>query len=521
MSGGLALLWQNREEGTVQGYSQYHIDLLVEVEGNRKWRLIGFYGEPRREHRQVSWDLLRTLAHNNSELWCVIGDVNNILSQSEKRGGNRYPEWLLEGFQRTLTYCNLVDVDLLGYQYTWEKGKGTKSWIEVRLDRALVSTNWYESYPDTRLTNLELTSSDHCPSFFEPVVQTSGVFLRRFRFENAWLKDPLCYEIVKDCWNADEGGSIFTKLNLCATKLASWGKEITENFTKRIRWCKGEMKKLKQRRDAGSVQQFGELKNRLFTILEQKEAFWKQRAKQFWLQEGDQNSKYFHRAATKRKNNNQITSLKNSSGVWVDWEGGLEDVVVEYFNNLFSEADTSNEEVINCVKSCVNQQMNITLLQPVVEEEVKRAVFDMHPDKSPGPDGMTPMFYQKCWGIVHKDVVKIVQTFFHSGEFQEGCSEANVVLIPKKKNIMNMGDLRPIALCNVLYKIVTKVMANRMKPIMDKIVAPTQSAFIPGRLITDNILVSFEVLHYLKRKRKGKEGYMALKLDMSKAYDRI
>uniref|UniRef100_A0A803PJ82 Reverse transcriptase domain-containing protein n=1 Tax=Cannabis sativa TaxID=3483 RepID=A0A803PJ82_CANSA len=84
-----------------------------------------------------------------------------------------------------------------------------------------------------------------------------------------------------------------------------------------------------------------------------------------------------------------------------------------------------------------------------------------------------------------------------------------------------MADLRPIALCNVIYKVITKVMANRMKPLMDKIVADMQSAFIPGRLITDNILVSFEILLYLKRKRKGKEGYIALKLDMSKAYDRI
>lgn len=100
-------------------------------------------------------------------------------------------------------------------------------------------------------------------------------------------------------------------------------------------------------------------------------------------------------------------------------------------------------------------------------------------------------------------------------------NNVNIVLIPKKKNSMVMTELRPISLCNVVYKIISKVLANRLKQVIDPIISDTQSAFIPGRLITDNIMVAYELMHFMKRKTKGKQRWMALKLDMSKTYDRV
>lgn len=102
-----------------------------------------------------------------------------------------------------------------------------------------------------------------------------------------------------------------------------------------------------------------------------------------------------------------------------------------------------------------------------------------------------------------------------------GLNETNPVLIPKKKNPVVVGDLRPISLCNVLMKVITKVLANKLKILLDMVISDTQSAFFPGRLISDNIMISCEVMHFLKRKRYDKDEYMALKLDMSKAYDRV
>ncbi|XP_060969607.1 uncharacterized protein LOC133036861 [Cannabis sativa] len=134
---------------------------------------------------------------------------------------------------------------------------------------------------------------------------------------------------------------------------------------------------------------------------------------------------------------------------------------------------------------------------------------------------MTPAFNQKHWSIVRADVVQFVRDFFDSGKFPDSINDTHIVLIPKKKNPSHMSDMRPISLCNVLYKIASKVVANRMKGVLNQTISETQSAFVAGRLISDNVMVAFEAMHYLKRKTKGKKGYMALKLDMSKAYDRV
>lgn len=94
-------------------------------------------------------------------------------------------------------------------------------------------------------------------------------------------------------------------------------------------------------------------------------------------------------------------------------------------------------------------------------------------------------------------------------------------MIPKDNNLERVSDFRPISLCNVIYKIVIKVIANRLKPMLHSIISETQSAFIANRLITNNILIAFESLHHMKNNCTGKKGFMALKLDMSKAYDQV
>ena len=115
----------------------------------------------------------------------------------------------------------------------------------------------------------------------------------------------------------------------------------------------------------------------------------------------------------------------------------------------------------------------------------------------------------------------MVSSFFDSGVLPPNINKTLITLIPKVSTPESRRDMRPVSLCNVLYKIISKVLMNRIKPILPRIVHENQSAFVLDRVITDNAIVAFEVMHWLKNKRDGKRGALALKLDMSKAYDRV
>ena len=154
-------------------------------------------------------------------------------------------------------------------------------------------------------------------------------------------------------------------------------------------------------------------------------------------------------------------------------------------------------------------------------DEIKEAVFQVGPTKAPGLDGINALFYQKFWHIVGNDVVNPVLEFLNNGIMLPNLNHTNIVLIPKVKNLEKMSEYRPISLCNVVYKIISKVLANRLKQVLPDIISPTQSAFVLGRFITDNVIMAYEALHSMHVRKKGKIGSLALKLDFSKAYDSV
>ena len=143
------------------------------------------------------------------------------------------------------------------------------------------------------------------------------------------------------------------------------------------------------------------------------------------------------------------------------------------------------------------------------------------PLKASGSDEMPPLFYQTYWIDVDMDISHAILLCLNSRSIMKSINHIFITLIPKVQNPKRVSNFRPISFCNVIYKIGSKVIANRLKPLLDSIVSETQSAFIANRLITYNILIAFESLHHMKNNCIGKQGYMALQLDTSKVYDRV
>ena len=162
--------------------------------------------------------------------------------------------------------------------------------------------------------------------------------------------------------------------------------------------------------------------------------------------------------------------------------------------------------------------MNDVLCAPFSIQEVSDAPFHIGPLKAPGTYGFPARFYQRNWAVLKSAAV--LETF-KSGVMPEGVNDTAIVLIPKVPFPKELKDFRPISLCNVIYKIVSKCLVNRLRPLLTELISENLSAFIPGRLISDNSIIIFECIHYIQALKQNSPTACAYKLDLSKAYDRV
>ena len=212
-----------------------------------------------------------------------------------------------------------------------------------------------------------------------------------------------------------------------------------------------------------------------------------------------------------------MPKLVLDNGVIIEEEKGISEAIVGYFCSLFQYAPTSNfHPFLQEIEPKVTNQMNAELTRPFSDLDAEQSLKQMKPLMAPGPDGMPPFFFNSYWSVVGNYVIEVVLSVLNTRVIPSNINHTFISLIPKIKSPTN-----PVSLCNAIYKIISKTIANCLKKIITKLVSKTQSAFTSDRLISNNILIAFETLHHLKNKRNGKSALMALKLDMNKAYDRV
>uniref|UniRef100_A0A803PJT8 Reverse transcriptase domain-containing protein n=1 Tax=Cannabis sativa TaxID=3483 RepID=A0A803PJT8_CANSA len=192
-------------------------------------------------------------------------------------------------------------------------------------------------------------------------------------------------------------------------------------------------------------------------------------------------------------------------------------------NFLSKQGSSSNATnlLLSAISAKLSAQQFCFLDAPFTADEVKTALFQLSGDKASGLDGMNDYFYQKNWNTLGEDLCMAILDILNNNASMNSINSTLIVLIPKKANASSLKDFRPISLCRTLYKIVAKVIANRIKVVMEDIISLTQSAFLSDRLIFDNIFIAQEMVHAINHRKLGKIGWVGLKLDMEKAFDRV
>lgn len=229
-SGGLALMWKHNVLCSVVGHSSNFIDAHILNQGVADWRLTGFYGYPDRSQRRESWSLIRSLSSLYSLPWCIVGDFNDLLSASDKKGQVPHPQWLLEGFKNVISDCALTEVDLHGGSYTWEKSKGKPTWVREKLDRVFGCNAWWAKFPSCKLSLLHTVVSDHNPIFLDLVSTEFSTAKFRFKFENTWLREQSFHDDVVNFWKSIPFMHLLSRLESVSSFMAKWGLNFFHKF---------------------------------------------------------------------------------------------------------------------------------------------------------------------------------------------------------------------------------------------------------------------------------------------------
>lgn len=384
----------------------------------------------------------------------------------------------------------------------------------------MVNCSWNELFPLGRCRYLRFEGSNHRPLvtyFNKSGPQRKGMF----RFNRSLTDKKEVEEVVESEWNGSPLASVISKLNSCRRGIIQWARE--QNL-KNNQIILQNQEALEEALSAATSNQelIDQLTNSLITAYKEEESFWLQRSRIQWLKSGDSNTCFFHAATRQRRLINSLSVIEDDEGRMVYEEEQICTVISEYFNNIFKTNSNTDFGNLSGVLSCkVSEETNRQLTLIPSDSEIKEAAFSINSGKAPGPDGFSAKFYHAYWHIVGKDVCRDIREFFVSGSLHPQQNETHVRLIPKITSARKVAEYCPIALCNTHYKIIAKILTRRLKPLLPGLISRSQSAFVSGRAIGDDVLITHETLHFLRTSEAKKYCSMAVKTDMSKAYDRI
>jgi hypothetical protein len=307
--------------------------------------------------------------------------------------------------------------------------------------------------------------------------------------------------------------------------LRGWAINIKSAQRRQKEESTNELKNLDALGDAGLLEEEDwqrryKLEADMMQIYAAEEEYWQRRGGEQWLLKGDSNTAFFHSVANGRRRKTAIMSLVDKDDLIKDNEQ-LKRHINDYYKNLFGKEPVSPmglKEDTWATEGRISADDCIKLVKPFSMEEIENAIKHTKTNTAPDSDGFPVQFYKTFWPKV-RELVKEMLDDMAAGRFNLGrLNYGVIILIPKIKDANTIRQYRSICLLNVIFKIITKVLTNRLTLVADKVIHSAQTAFIPGRNIYEGVVVLEEVIHELhKTKAKG----IILKLDFEKAYDKV
>ncbi|KAJ9564376.1 hypothetical protein OSB04_000342 [Centaurea solstitialis] len=464
---------------------------------NAKVGIINVYAPQRAIEKNLLWDdIKRELLRTSDVAWIVCGDFNEVRS-AEERKGSKFDSRGANCFNDFIVAANLTDLRLGGRKFTWMNADCTKL---SKLDRFLVNSDFNSLWPEANALALPRVFSDHCPILLETRTCDFGPI--PFKFFNSWLLNPELENLVKEKWDAQKPEfEVFSSIERLSRKLRFLKNAIKEWRLK----CGIEQNKdidsLKQKIssidllaevggiDDGLAAERANLMAKLGDLTSAKACDLKQKAKSKWISDGDENSRYFHGVVNNKLKKSRIHGL-NINGSWVTEPDKIKEATRDFFEKKFKEDYPVRPTISSSFFKKISDSQRLRLEEPFTEKEVKDAVWSCGENKAPGPDGFSFEFIQKFWSYVGKDFFAAVKFFEINKRINPGSNASFVTLVPKVRDPLSLADYRPINLIGCVSKVVSKVLAERLKGVLGDVISNTQTAFIKGRSILDGPLMA-------------------------------
>ncbi|GJS84492.1 hypothetical protein Tco_0751033 [Tanacetum coccineum] len=452
--------------------------------------------------------------------------ISFLRHRRDKVMGSSTIDIAMREFKECVEEIEVMDVQRTGMKFTWNQKPRGVDGILKKIDRIMANLDFFDLFPGGHAIFQPYRLSDHSPAVLcLPTVVPMKP--KPFKFTNILVQNKGFKDVVNEGWNKTVSGFHMYKvvvrlrhMKKAFRKLMYDGGNLHANVI-RLRHELDTVQRDLDRDPCNATlrEEAAVYLNTYNEAILLEEGFLKQKAKVEWLRDGDSNSAYFHKSVKSRMNRSRIDVISNSDGVIFQNEN-VANAFVSHYENFLGQADVV---VPLCSDDLFSNQLDeadaLVMIREVSDQEIKDALFSMGNDKAPGPDGYTAAFFKEAWSIISKDFILAIREFFVNGKLLKELNHTIIALLPKVNAPSRVNDFRPISCCNVLFKCISKIIANRIKDSLKVLVSSNQSAFVPGRNIADNILLTQELMHNYHLDRGPSR--CAFKVDIQKAYDTV